>query len=463
MGWYRSLTPTLRRTVLGLALGVVVLAGMLAWSVWSMVQVAQSTSPLPLPSAGSESALPMPTPADTPTPTLIPSPTATPAFDISSAGIVAGEVADARQFAVRWGTPLTVVDDTGMAGAIYRHFRRFAPVVLREKLVLEALNLWLWDPLRLDVVTQSERAAAFYAPAAEELYLRRDWDGSLETLETQLAYGYARPLPDQHGDLVALIDAAPSLDRRLALAAVAEGDALVSTLLYRGITPGEAGTDAVYEEISRAICPLWQAEDALLDALSCLSFRLGAAFAIAQYQSGGVQALDEVILRPPRSTEQLLDHTRYVASEEPLVLVPLDVDLGGDWILTATETLGQAFIEIVLSEWSHSLAGEDVAVDWGGDVLQVWQGPDGDALSAWQIEWDDSFAAARFRAALVEVLPRALVPGLIRDTTAPVSLPRGRWWSGRQGSVFLYGRANTIWLIWGTDTAAIEMVGAGLR
>ena len=170
MGWYRSLTPTLRRTVLGSALGVVVLAGMLAWSVWSMVQVAQSTSPLPLPSAGSESALPMPTPADTPTPTLIPSPTATPAFDISSAGIVAGEVADARQFAVRWGTPLTVVDDTGMAGAIYRHFRRFVPVVLREKLVLEALNLWLWDPLRLDVVTQSERAAAFYAPAAEELY-----------------------------------------------------------------------------------------------------------------------------------------------------------------------------------------------------------------------------------------------------------------------------------------------------
>ncbi len=462
MNWYRSLTPTQRRILLALALSVVVVVSLLTWRVRSMLQAAQSLSPLPVPAAGGESVLPTPTPALTPTPNLAPSPTATSPFDISLAGIVASEVVDARQFTTRWGTPLTVVDDTGMARAIYAHFRRWAPVVPREKLVLEALHLWHWDPLRLDVVTHSEEAVAFYAPEVEGLYLRRDWDGSLETLETQLAYGYARALPDQYGDLVALIEAAPSLDRRLALTAIAEGDAFVSTLLYRGITPGKAGTDAVYEEISRAVCPQWQTEDTLLDDLSCLSFRLGVDFAVAQYQSGGIQALDEMILRPPRSTEQLLDHARYIGSEEPVVFVPLDAGLGGDWILTATETLGQAFIEIVLSQWSRGMAGEDVAVDWGGDLLQVWHGPDNGALSAWQIVWDDSSAAVRFHADLVEVLPRALVPGLIRDTQAPASLPRGRWWSGRQGSVFLYRRADTIWLIWGTDTTAVEAVGAAL-
>ena len=462
MNWYRSLTPTQRRILLALALSVVVVVSLLAWRVRSMLQAAQSLSPLPTPAAAGESVLPTPTPALTPTPNLIPSSTATSPFDISRAGIVASEVVDARQLTTRWGTPLTVVDDTGMARAIYAHFRRWAPVALREKLVLEALHLWRWDPLRLDVVTQSEEAVAFYAPEVAGLYLRRDWDGSLETLETQLAYGYARALPDQYGDLVALIEAAPSLDRRLALTAIAEGDAFVSTLLYRGITPGEAGTLAVYEEISRTVCPQWQTEDTLLDDLSCLSFRLGVDFAVAQYQSGGIQALDEMILRPPRSTEQLLDHARYVGFEEPVVFVPLDAGLGGDWILTATETLGQAFIEIVLSEWSKGMAGEDVAVDWGGDLLQVWHGPDNGALSAWQIVWDDSSAAVRFHADLVEILPRALVPGLIRDTMAPASLPRGRWWSGRQGSVFLYRRADTIWLIWGTDTAAVEAVGAAL-
>ena len=462
MRWYRSLTPTQQRILLASTLSVVVMVSLLAWSVWAMLQPAQQLFPLPLPAAAGESVLPTSTPACTPTPTLIPSPTETSPFDISLAGIVASEVADARQFTTRWGTPLTVVDDTGMARAIYAHFRRWVPVVLREKLVLEALYLWHWDPLRLDAVTQSEQAVAFYAPEMEELYLRRDWDGSLEILETQLAYGYARALPDQYGDLVALIEAAPSLDRRLALTAIAEGDAFVSTLLYRGITPGEAGTEAVYEEISRAVCPQWQTEDTLLDDLSCLSFRLGVDFAVAQYQSGGVQALDEMILRPPRSTEQLLDHARYVGFEEPAVFVPLDAGLGSDWILTATETLGQAFIEIVLSEWNEGMAGEDVAVDWGGDLLQVWQGPDSGALSAWQIVWDNSSAAVRFHAALVEVLPRVLVPGLIRDTTAPAALPRGRWWSGRQGTVFLYRRADTIWLIWGTDTTAVETVGAAL-
>ncbi len=87
---------------------------------------------------------------------------------------------------------MTVVDDTGMAQAIYAHFQRWTPEVLREKLVLEALHLWFWDPLRLDVVAQSEQAAAFYAPEVEELYLRRDWDGSLEILESQLAYVLAK-------------------------------------------------------------------------------------------------------------------------------------------------------------------------------------------------------------------------------------------------------------------------------
>jgi len=462
VSWYRSLTVTQRRILLALALSVVAVVGLLVWSVWSTLQAAQQLSPLPTPATAGESLLPTPTLSSTPTPTLIPSPTATPPFDVSRAGIVAGEVADARQSPTRWGTPLTVVDDTGMAQAIYAHFQRWAPVVPREKPVLEALHLWFWDPLRLDVVAQSEQAAVFYAPEVEELYLRRDWDGSLEILETQLAYGYARPLPDQYGDLVALIEAAPSLDRRLALTAIAEGDAFVSTLLYRGITPGGAGTNAVYKEISRTICPQWQTEDALLDDLSCLSFRLGADFAVAQYRSGGVQALDEMILRPPRSTEQLLDHERYVGFEEPEVLVPLDVGLGGDWILTATETLGQAVISAVLSEWSNGMAGEDVAVDWGGDLLQVWRGPDDGALSAWQIEWDDSSAAVRFYASLVEVLPRVLVPGLVNDTTAPAALPRGRWWSGRQGSVFLYRQAGMMWLIWGTDAATVETVGAGL-
>lgn len=461
MHWYRSLTTAQRRILASMAVALVAVVGLLGWSVWSTLQAPATLSPVQSPLAD-DSVLPTPTAFHTPTVTPTPTPTATPQFDLSRAGIVAGQVADARQSASRWGTPLTIVDDAAMAQAIYGHYRRWEPLVLRHQILFEALHLWSWDSLRLDAVGQGEQTAAFYAPEVEELYLRQDWTGPLDQLETQLAYGYARPLPDQYGDLVKLVEEAPSLDRRLAVTAVAEGDALVSALLTRGIEPGGPGSRSVTDVVLRAVCPKWQIEDSLLDTLSCLSFRLGADFAIRRYLDGGIEALDETVLRPPRSTAQLLDPERYVDFHEPQVLVPLDVGLGQDWVLTATETLGQALLRIVLTTWSDGAAEDDAITGWEGDLLQVWQGPEESSLVVWQTEWDEAMTAARFYGTMIELLPRPLVRGLIRDKTAAPALPRGRWWSGRQGAVFLYRRSHSVWVIWSDDAAAVESAAIGI-
>jgi len=459
--WYRSLTPAQQRILLAMALALVAVVGLLGWSVWSTLQAGQGLSPLTTPGID-DSVLPTPTPSLTPTATPSPTPTPTPQFDVSRAGIVAGQVADARNSTTRWGTPLTVVDNTGMAQAVYAHNKAWGPAAMPERSVLEALKLWDESPLRLDAVGQAEVTAALYAPEVEELYLRRDWYGSLEMLETQLAYGYARSLPDQYGDLVTRVEEAPSLDRRLTLTAVAEGDAFVSTLLYLGITPGETGTDDVYDAVSQAICPEWQTEDALLEDLSCLSFRLGTEFAVAQYRDGGTEALDEAILRPPRSTEQLLNPIAYADSEEPTVLVPLDAGLGRGWELTTTQTLGQVLTHKVLAEWTNELVEGDGAAGWAGDLLQVWHGSDDSALAAWQLDWDSLDRAVSFYFVLRDMLPNPLVRGLITDTTPEPSLPGGRWWSGGQGAVFLVRRARTVWLIWSDDAAAVESAAAGI-
>jgi hypothetical protein len=350
-----------------------------------------------------------------------------------------------------------------MARAIYRHYQARPPLALRARPVLEALNLWFWDQLRLDVVAQAEEAAAFYVPQTEELALRRDWDGSLSTLETQLAYGYARALPDQYGDLLTLTDEAPTLDRRLALLAIAEGDALVSTLLYRGLEPGSPEIDALQAEVAKAICPRWQLEDALLEDLTCLSFYLGSQFAITQYETGGTEALDKMILRPPWSTEQLLDHERYSASEQPVLLASLAPDVGADWILTTTDTLGQVMMDIAMTEWAGADGGDIEVEDWGGDLLQVWAGPDAGRLVVWQIAWDNVGAAVRFYGEMTKLLPRPLVSGLIRDTTATAGLPRGRWWSGGQGAAFLYRHIDTVYLIWGTDAELVEAAAVAIE
>jgi hypothetical protein len=470
--WARSLTSKQRAILATLALSVIAVVSLLGWSIWRSLNAEAVDSPFAPPPTHATSVLPIPPPVtqtpSLPTATKVPAPTETPTtmpgFDVSQAGLVAADVSEARQSRTRWGTPLSLVDQTGMARALYRHYQNRPPVALQAQSSLQALNLWFWDALRLDIVSQASDTAVFYVPETQELLLRRDWDGALDTLETQLAYGYARALPDQYGDLTRLMDEATTLDRKLALTAVAEGDAFIALLLHRGLMPGSDASAALQAEVARAICPRWQIEDVLLEDLTCLAFRLGTEFAVAQYLDGGTDALDEAILRPPWSTEQLIDRDRYLAFEPPHLLTPLTPELAPGWTLTTTETLGQAIIGVTLAEWHDSGGEVDAQItDWGGDLLQIWEGPDDHSLAAWQISWDNVSAAVNIYGDLTEILPRQLVSGLIRDTTATAGLPRGRWWAGERGAAFLYRKVDTIWLIWGTDPATVERTAITLN
>jgi hypothetical protein len=462
--WYRSLKRSERLVLLILALSVVAVISLLVWNASLMLGAGSAASPgiSPLPSDTPSSGGGAPLDTATPPPGAIPSstPTLAPTFDVSRAGVLAGEVADARQARTRWGTPLTLVDSTDMAGALYTHYQARPPLVLRMRPALEALKMWNWDALRLDVVGQAEETAAFYVPELSELYLRRDWRRSMTTLETHLTYGYARALPDQYGDLNAMMGESLSIDRQLALDAVADGDALVSVwLLHDAVPVGPSPeSDELRAEISRAICPKWQVDDPLLQELSCLSLELGAPFVTAQYQEGGLDAMDNVILRPPRSTEQLLHPDRYAASDEPRAVLPVEPGLGDDWSSVEMETLGEALMGRVMAHWSDGEMGGDTVTGWGGDLLQVWQSSTGDFVSVWQMDWDDARTASNFYGYLLKLMPQPLVRGLITDTTAPAPLVRGRWWAGRQGAVFLYRRAGHVVLAWGQDAAAVESV-----
>jgi hypothetical protein len=395
-----------------------------------------------------------------PTRTAVPSPTPTPLFDVSQAGVVAAEVAEARDSRTRWGTPLTVVDEHGLAVALYQWYEIWPPLIQRSREPLEFLGLWFWDSLHVDVVAQAERTAALYAPQLEELYLRQDWEGAMEVLETQLAYGYARALPDQYGDLVTLTEDATSLDRQIALEAVANGDAMVSVWRYYGVEPGDLEAAGLQERVTAAICPRWRIEDPLIEDISCLTLEIGVPFAAAQYLEGGLAALDEVILRPPRSTEQVLHPERYVAQDAPLVLVPMAPEFGQNWTLTTTETIGEALMGLTVVEWSNGELQRDAVLDWGGDLLQVWQGPDGSRVVLWQMAWDNARAAGRVYADLRVLMPDPLLSGAVQDTTAPADLPRGRWWANSRGAVFLHRRAERVWLIWGDNPEAVEFVGS---
>lgn len=473
MSWLRTLTPAQRRVLFALAISVIAVTGLLGWSVWSTLQQPQAPSPLATPTRLPATATRPPNADALRTQTLAPSPTPVAAFEISRAGIIASEIAEARQTTNRWGTPLSLVDDTGMARALYAHYQIRPPLVIRARPVLTALRLWFWESLRQDIIRQSEQAAAFYSYELEELYLRRDWTGTQDLLELQLAYGYARALPEQTGNLATLREEAPgdptTLDRGLALNAVADGDAFIALLLHQDIKPGSAEAEQVRTEIARAVCPEWQTDDPLLDELTCVAFWLGTDFVATLYAEGGIAAMDAVILRPPRSTEQILHPESYTQALsttldlEPRLLTPLMPDLSADWSISTTDTLGEVLMGVVLREWSQEVIGAQQATGWDGDLIQVWQAAGGATVTAWQTAWDEPRLAGQFYRHMLDLLPGILVPDPITDIIPPSGIPGGRWWSGDQGAAYLYRYGDEVCLIWSADVDAVMAVAAALR
>ncbi len=322
------MTPKQWRIVIALAVAVMLVLGALGRSVWRTLH-APPVSPL--------SVLPSPTvtarPTFTPTPfvTATAPPAPQPTFDPAQAGTIAEQVAEARGLIPRWNTPLTLVDFHNMTVALYRQAMTHPPFPQREQAALQVLALWPREQVLFDPRAQARGCAAIYVPAERQVYLRRDWDGPTSTLERQLAYGYARALADQIGELPQLGQEAETIDRRLALQALGDGDACFALTRYAGLTVTSAVSAAL-----QATTPRWLPQAAVLQRLSRLPLTLGDEFAAQLYATGGISALNQALLRPPRSTEQMLHPQRYLSGDEPQVLPPFPADLGKGWALTQT-------------------------------------------------------------------------------------------------------------------------------
>ncbi len=191
MRGYPGLTRKQRLVLIFLALSTLTIISLLIWNVWSTLQAGPPAAPTSTPLK-----LSLPTPTLTPQPTVITSPTPTPTFDVAEAGQIAARVAEVRGFQGFWGTPLTLVDEHNLSVALFRYYGAYPPFVLTSEIIWDVLNLRPIDQAlsdktvtsALDVVAHAKSAAAIYFPKTEEFYFRRDWTGTLDVLEMQLAY-----------------------------------------------------------------------------------------------------------------------------------------------------------------------------------------------------------------------------------------------------------------------------------
>lgn len=452
MRWLEDLTPRQRLIVGGLAVGVVVVVGVMTWMVWRSTQMLTPLSLLPTPTPG-----PTATPQDTPTP----GPTPTPFFDTVAAGTLAREVAEARGVLPRWETPLTLIDTYDLSVILYRRYQTQLPFPLSDRTTFETLGLWssrrILEP---DPVAQAEQAAALYFPEEGQLYLRKDWE-EVATLRALVAYGYARALADQYGDLARLQTAATSLDHRLTLEALAAGDALLALSLHAGVAPDSPEAQALMDTVIATTLPVWRNGFPLLDDLTALPLALGRDFAAAIYEEGGLAAMDEAVRRPPRTTEQLHHPKDYRDRVAFTVFEPLDIDLGAGWEPALTETIGESLMSVTFAEWNADVFTATIE-GWDGDLLQIWNGPDDRQVILWQTAWDSTQDATTVATALRDTLP-AQVRGTIQSTTLPSGLPWGQWWESAQDAAYARRYIEEVWLVWGTDITAVETIAAALE
>jgi hypothetical protein len=251
-----------------------------------------------------------------------------------------------------------------------------------------------------------ENLDGFYDVHTKRLYVRNRAKPA-PGQELTLAHEEEHALQDRFfgiPEVATLSDA----DEALAVRAMFEGDATLSSVVLDGVRKGSTST----ETIGR-IARLADNEDALLLRASGLRaaddaprllraeigwpYARGATFAAQLAASGGWALVDEAIRNPPKTTEQVLHIEKYIAGEGAI-----DVRAGAapqGYAVVERGRMGELRTRFVLAECVMDRDATEAARGWGGDAYTVVARGSEQAL-LWSTAWDDVDAATRFATAL---------------------------------------------------------------
>ncbi|HSH21279.1 MAG TPA: hypothetical protein VK992_01515, partial [Candidatus Caenarcaniphilales bacterium] len=264
------------------------------------------------------------------------------------------------------------------------------------------------------------QVAAFYEPENGRFYIiERDEDFSAMD-RMIVAHEYTHALQDQHFDLEGTRVTDPSQgDAALAQQAVVEGDA---TLVMSYWAQENLSFDELLELLEESLAP---AEQETLEGMPpILSRQLlfpyseGAMFVGTIEQEQGWQPINDLLQRPPASTEQILHPEKYATAEAPVQVQIPDVSkaLGTGWQRSYEQTFGELNTQIWLAadeELPNQVPGmpakypfAEEAEGWGGDRLHMYEAADGGWAVVWELAWDSQEDADEFRARALELQAR---------------------------------------------------------
>jgi len=244
-------------------------------------------------------------------------------------------------------------------------------------------------------------------PAAAKLGTPFEMTNPTLAREAPIGFAIAAALQEQNFHWQEKTDSIFLEDHRLALRALATGDAVV-TLITRAANKITLASDDL-ARAGRFAAELEKAAARLPDFLRhklIFPYREGSQFVLWALKTKGWSGVDALYANPPVSTAAVLHPEKYfLLRERPLRFFPAALLRRAKDGLAVEQSLGEQLIRGLLAgEIDPKLAG-DTAAAWRGDHLFTFQ--DGEqTTTAWYSAWTSPNQAAAFHDAYKNVLER---------------------------------------------------------
>ncbi len=310
-------------------------------------------------------------------------------------------------------------------------------------------------------------AGASYSPFDKQILLVEREKKS----DSLMAHELTHALQDQHFDLQRLLLHRPyNFDQSEAAFAVVEGDAVS---VQRRFEQGAAWNRVPLERIG-------QTEDERFDdyragigsffpplLLETFIFRYrdGVRFVEAVRRKNGQTAIDELLRRPPASSEQVLHPEKFFANEQPREAA-LDVRLLAaiGWRNVASSPLGEIGIRGVLLAGIPAKDATRAAAGWGGDRAYLFESrvnssDETNNLFAWQTTWDTNEDANEFFDAYNRLLRDSRRAIEVRDLDAD-NLTKTVGWREGEIVTFVQQRGLDVRVLRGKEKSVREAAKA---
>ena len=308
------------------------------------------------------------------------------------------------------------------------------------------------DLHRLYTDLLSEQVAGFYDTEAEQMVIVCEGGfGGIERLT--YAHEYVHTLQDQRYDFetgLSYSDAAceDSSQRCAATRALFEGDAALLQEQWLRTFASEQDFEDLQLFFSTFAMPVYDSAPAYIRAEFTFPYLEGLFFVRSLYLKDSWEAVDEALLNPPQSTEQILHPERYprdaVVFLEPAELSGLKEN---GWEFALEDVLGEWVLLKMLEAYLPADESWTAAGGWGGDYVVLLDNPTLDEHAViFLVQWDSMRDAHEFTAAFKRY-------GELRFGQPDLSTSTSAEWTGGEIAGLVQRQSNQTLVILTTSPA----------